>query len=544
MMPLLQVKQLAIHLPQRFNHNNTNNSKYKTVVHDVNFEVQSGETLALIGESGSGKSMTALAIMQLLPAQAELGITSEIWLEKMDISRANEAHMQTIRGAHIGMVFQEPMTALNPVTTIGAQITEIIAQHQKTLAPSICYDQTLELLKNVQIPDPRRLYGAYPHQLSGGMRQRVVIAMAIAARPKLLICDEPTTALDVTIQAQILKLLKELQQTYGMAMLFITHHLAVAKQIAEHIAVMYQGQLVEHAKNVDFFKAPQHAYSQQLQNTYPHWQIPTPNLNEHPKKINPVLQIENLKVYFPIKRRFWQKKSAYFKAVDDVSLKLHRGQTLALVGESGCGKTTLGKTLIRLLKITSGKIFWPNELSKTKENLSFQNQIQMIFQDPFSSMNPRMLVFDVIAEGLRYLSQLSQAQIAYRVAELLAQVGLSSDSQRRYPHEFSGGQRQRIAIARALAVNPQIVICDEPTSALDVSVQAQILALLQELQQRLHLSYFLITHDLAVVAQIAHYVAVMQAGKIVEQGPVEQVLFAPQHPYTQNLLNAVPKLIA
>jgi peptide/nickel transport system ATP-binding protein len=527
---------LAInHLTVAFNHNK--------VVDQISFEVFAGETFALVGESGSGKSLTALAVMRLLPNAATMRANS-IQLGNDDILKIPEIDFCQFRGRRIGFIFQDPMSSLNPVMTIGAQIAEVLNIHFQLSAEQV-KQQVLDLLVQVEIPNPETRINAYPHQLSGGQRQRVMIAMALAGKPDLLIADEPTTALDVTIQAQILALLKTIQQKTGMALWLISHDLALVSNIADRIAVMQQGKIVEMASTSEFFQQAKHPYSLKLLAALPRMAScvgKTTNANQ------PLLKVEQFKVYYPIKKGLFQRVVGHVKAVDGVSFELRQGSTLALVGESGCGKTSLGKALLNLIPATAGSM-WLNGADLTQlqgEALRQQRaELQIIFQDPFAAMNPRMLVGEIIAEGLLALRpEISREQRQQIVADLLRQVDLPADAALRYPHEFSGGQRQRICIARALAVKPKLIICDEPTSALDVSVQAQIISLLKTLQQQQGLSYLLITHNLGVVAEMADQVAVMYQGKIVERGGVEQVLMSPQHDYTKTLLQAVPKLQA
>jgi peptide/nickel transport system ATP-binding protein len=523
------------HLTVAFNQNK--------VVDQISFEVFAGETFALVGESGSGKSLTALAVMRLLPNAATMRADS-IQLGNDDILKIPEIDFCQFRGRRIGFIFQDPMSSLNPVMTIGAQIAEVLNIHFQLSAEQV-KQQVLDLLVQVEIPNPETRINAYPHQLSGGQRQRVMIAMALAGKPDLLIADEPTTALDVTIQAQILALLKTIQQKTGMALWLISHDLALVSNIADRIAVMQQGKIVEMASTSQFFQQAKHPYSLKLLAALPRMESclgKTINANQ------PLLKVEQFKVYYPIKKGLFQRVVGHVKAVDGVSFELRQGSTLALVGESGCGKTSLGKALLNLIPATAGSM-WLNGADLTQlqgEALRQQRaEMQIIFQDPFAAMNPRMLVGEIIAEGLLALRpEISREQRQQIVADLLRQVDLPADAALRYPHEFSGGQRQRICIARALAVKPKLIICDEPTSALDVSVQAQIISLLKTLQQQQGLSYLLITHNLGVVAEMADQVAVMYQGKIVERGGVEQVLMSPQHDYTKTLLQAVPKLQA
>jgi len=490
-------------------------------VDGVSFDVAPGETFALLGESGCGKSMTALSLMRLLPPVARIA-QGEVSFDGRDLFSIPESGMRDLRGGGMAMVFQEPATSLNPVMTIGAQIGEVLRLHGGRPG------RVIELLEAVGIPDPARRAGEYPFQLSGGMKQRAMIAMALAGEPRLLIADEPTTALDVTIQAQVLYLLKDLQRQTGMAMLLITHDLGVVARMADRVGVMHGGRLVEVAESKAFFRGPAHAYSRRLFAALPE------NL-EKPAggpPDEPLLEVENLAVHFPIQRGLLQRTVGHVKAVDGVALKVSRGGTLALVGESGCGKTTAGKAILHLLAPTAGTVRFAGEDVTTLA----PRRMQMVFQDPFGSLNPRLRIGEIIVEGMRAQG------VAGDAGALLEQVGLEAAMTARYPHEFSGGQRQRIAIARALAVNPQLLVCDEPTSALDVSVQAQILKLLRQLQEQRGLSYLFITHNIAVVDYLAHEVAVMYLGRVVEQGTVDDVLRNAKHPYTRALMAAVPRL--
>lgn len=512
----------------------------KPVINQISFTIRAGETFALVGESGSGKSLTALSVLRLLPANARLQCDA-IDLDGSNLLMLPELDVCRIRGRRIAMIFQDPMTSLNPVMSIGAQIAEVIQLHF-ALDRKATQQRVLQLLDQVEIPDPEQKYAHYPHQLSGGQRQRVMIAMALAGEPELLIADEPTTALDVTIQAQILQLLEKIQSQNGMALWLISHDLALVSNVADRIAVMQQGEIVETGDSDNFFRAPKHAYTQKLLASLPQMA----HCRQQQRQHAPLLQIDDFKVYYPIKKGFFKRVVGFVKAVDGVNLQLQQGKTLALVGESGCGKTTLGKAMLNLITSHSGRVILDGVELNTLKGEALRKkraEIQIVFQDPYSSMNPRMLISDIIAEGMiALLPDITPSQRRQTVQQLLQQVGLPEDAATRYPHEFSGGQRQRICIARALAVQPKLIVCDEPTSALDVSVQAQIIQLLKDLQQRLNISYLFITHDLAVVAEIADEVAVMQQGKIIEQGPVNQVLKQPEENYTRQLLQAVPVL--
>jgi peptide/nickel transport system ATP-binding protein len=588
-------------------------------VEGLSFSIEAGETFALLGESGSGKSITALSIMRLLPDAGRV-VSGVVRMDGIDLLTLPETAMRGVRGRRMAMIFQEPGTSLNPVMTIGAQIVEVLERHTP-LRGDAAQGRALELLESVGIPDSRRRLDEYPFQMSGGMKQRAMIAVALACRPALLIADEPTTALDVTIQAQVLELLKVLQRETRMSVLLITHDLGVVAQMAHRVAVMYAGEIVELAPAAAFFARPAHPYSQKLLQAVPDVAgrnrtlavIPgtVPSLSaefvgcrfasrcdfawsrcreEAPAAIeigaghavrchlydvrsqrsaisgqekpltelgpstadaaeqsgasSSLLAVKDLRVYFPIRKGIFQRVVAQVKAVDGVSLEIHSHRTLALVGESGCGKTTVGKGILQLVPVTGGSVVFENvDLGSLTAGAlrPLRKDFQVVFQDPYSSLNPRMRVVEIVEEGMTALRVDADPRARQqRVDELLVQVGLSPDMKYRYPHEFSGGQRQRLAIARALAVEPKLLICDEPTSALDVSVQAQILNLLKDLQQRLGLAYLFITHNISVVQFLAHEVAVMYLGRIVEQGSVEEVLGAPRHPYTRALLSAVP----
>ena len=485
--------------------------------------------------------------MRLLPPAAKI-TAGQVILNGQDLFKLPESRMRDIRGGRIGMIFQEPQTSLNPVLTAGQQIRETLFRHKK-FSKQECIKRSIELLDAVGIPEPDRRINEYPHQFSGGMKQRIMIAIALAGEPDLLIADEPTTALDVTIQAQVLDLLNVLQKETGMAILFITHDLGVTSQMADHVAVMRQGEIVEAKDKKSLFANPEHPYTLELFDAIPSWDK---RLTEKdPVELTRtdgqcLLKVSELKVHYPIRKGIFKRVVGHVKAVDGVSINVHAGETVAVVGESGSGKTTMGKGILQLLRTTAGEVsFDGKDLCSLDANTLRQKRsdIQIVFQDPYSSMNPRMMVRDILQEGMiaQGIGETKQArdQLA---TELLEQVGLLPEHLLRYPHEFSGGQRQRICIARALAVKPKLIICDEPTSALDVSVQAQILALLRKLQKEYQLGYLFITHNISVVEYIAHYVAVMYQGKIVEQGKVEQVLKNPQNQYTKDLLSAVPRI--
>jgi len=572
------------------------------VVDGVSFRVAAGETYALLGESGCGKSITALSLMRLLPDGGRV-VSGSVQLGETDVLALPERDMRGVRGGGMAMIFQEPMLALNPVIKVGEQIGEALTLHRKLTGPA-AHDAARALLDAVGVPDAARRLDSYPFELSGGLRQRVMIAMALAGEPRLLIADEPTTALDVTIQAQVLDVLRRLKTERQMGMLLITHDLGVVAENADRVGVMYAGELVEEGVRDAFFASPQHPYSRMLFEALPRpgdggrlttipgqvpkldapmrgcrfaprcphavarcreespgWQelgvqrvrchlagaLPASSVREVTAQTaapasQALLQVEGLKVHFPIRRGLIQRTVGHVRAVDDVSLDIQAGRTLALVGESGCGKTTVGKALLRLIEPTAGRIALGGKAITANNASTLRRQAQMVFQDPYSSLNPRMRVADIVLEGMDALGVGATGDRREAVARLLHQVGLPDDAGGRYPHAFSGGQRQRIAIARALAVSPRLVICDEPTSALDVSVQAQILNLLKDLQNDLGLAYLFITHNLAVVEYLAHEVAVMYLGRIVEHGAAADVLRAPRHPYTQALVSAVPRI--
>ncbi len=583
-------------------------------VDGVDLTIAAGETFALLGESGCGKSMTALALTRLLPDSGRIE-RGEVRLDGEDLLRLPESAMRSVRGGRIGMIFQEPATSLNPVMTVGAQIVEALARHGMRGVQADT--EACSLLEAVGIPDPARRLRDYPFQFSGGMKQRVMIAMALAGRPQLLIADEPTTALDVTIQAQVLDLLARIQRERGMAMLLITHDLGVAARMAHRVGVMYAGEVVETGPREAFFRTPLHPYARKLFAALPsggrrgapldapHGAVPTldrdfpgcrfaercalafdrcddetpiwHHLGEqtvrchlyegvstpHPRphalsasmvaalhrgrSAAPVLEVRDLSVHFPVRKGLLRRTVGHVRAVDGVSLRLSPGRTLALVGESGCGKTTVGKAVLKLIEPTTGELFLDGENISALHGDQLHDMrraVQMVFQDPFASLNPRMRVGDIIEEGMVSLGVEGNSRARQaRIDELLERVGLSADMRWRYPHEFSGGQRQRIAMARVLAVSPRVIVCDEPTSALDVSVQAQLLNLMRELQAEQGLAYLFITHNLAVVEYLADEVAVMYLGRIVEEGPVDKVLRAPAHPYTRALLAAVPRVM-
>ena len=508
------------------------------LVDDLSLDLRLGETLAIVGESGSGKSITALSAIRLLPNALEINEGS-VTLEKDDIFELTENEMNEVRGRRIAMIFQEPQTSLNPVQTVGDQLREVISLHGNVLTPDDLTKLTLDLLSEVGIPQPEERINWYPHQLSGGQVQRIMIAIALACDPDVLIADEPTTALDVTIQKQVLDLLKKLKVERNLSILFITHDMGVVSAISDRVAVMHNGKIIETAECNDFFADPQHEYSKQLIKSLPNTQDYL--RNESSKTL---LRVNNLHVWFPIKTGFFQRTISQTKAVDGINFHIDEGETLALVGESGCGKTTTGRAILRLCELTRGRIIFGTKLIHDipeRSYLHFRKKIQVIFQDPFSSMNPRMTVGDIIQEGVMTLaSEIPPKLRDQHIRRVLDRVGLHSKQLSRYPHEFSGGQRQRIAIARALAVRPTLVICDEPTSALDVSLRAEVLGLLRDFQREEGIAYLFITHDLSLIPSFAHRVAVMKEGKIVEQGPAEDIMLNAQHPYSRELIAAAP----
>ena len=606
--PLLQVRGLCTQLGPR--------ARPVRAVDGIDLDLMAARTFALVGESGCGKSMTALSLLGLLPGNGRV-VGGSAMFAGQDLLTLDDKAMRRVRGRRIAMIFQEPQSALNPVLTVGDQIAEVLRRHLRLRGKPL-RERLLQLLDQVGIPDPARRLGDYPHQFSGGMKQRIMIAIALACEPDLLIADEPTTALDVTIQAQVLDLLRRLQRESGMAMLLITHDLGVVRQVADRVAVMYAGQLVEQADSSEFFSRPAHPYSRKLfaalpsstqrgqpletisgnvppldqpfsgcrfhgrcsrawahcAEVEPGWLQTAPGHGVRCHQYDPQLQspgeaaaghrpvavleqarrpeatsllsVRGLQVYFPLRKGLLQRVHGHVRAVDGVDLALDVGQTLALVGESGCGKTTTGKAILRLIEPTAGQVLFngdnladlsPSTLRRRRR------EFQIIFQDPYASMNPRMRIADIIDEGMAAQGVGGgRAQRRQRVSELLQQVGIDPAAGKRFPHEFSGGQRQRICVARALAVEPRLIICDEPTSALDVSVQAQIINLLKDLQQQLGIAYLFITHNISAVEYLAHRVAVMYLGRIVEWGSAAQVLERPRHPYTQALLSVVPRV--
>ncbi len=525
--PLLSVRDLSVafHL----------GGKTSLAVDHVSFDIARGEVVALVGESGSGKSVSANSILKLLPYPAASHPSGEILFQGRDLLSASDDVLRKVRGNDITMIFQEPMTSLNPLHTIEQQIAEILSLHQN-MEGKAARARILELLNQVGIREPEKRLSAYPHELSGGQRQRVMIAMALANRPELLIADEPTTALDVTVQAQILELLAKLKTEHGMSMLFITHDLDIVRKFADRVCVMTKGKIVESGPVEDIFENPQHDYTRHLLASEPKGEPPVAD----PSK-PVIIEGEHVKVWFPIKSGFLRRVVDHVKAVDDVSIRLRAGQTLGIVGESGSGKTTLGLALTRLISSEGRIAFVGSDIHQYsfKSMRPLRRHMQIVFQDPYGSLSPRMSIADIIAEGLAvHEPTLSAEARDRRVAEALAEVGLDPATRWRYPHEFSGGQRQRIAIARAMVLKPRFVMLDEPTSALDKSVQAQVVDLLRDLQAKHDLAYLFISHDLKVVKALANDIVVMRAGKVVEQGPAADLFAAPQDPYTQKLLAA------
>lgn len=511
----------------------------KSVVHDLSLDIHDGEKLALVGESGSGKSVTAHAILQLHDPGQTFYPRGEILFDGKNMLGLNEQQVRQIRGRDIAMIFQEPMTALNPVYRIGEQLIEPLVIHDN-MPRDLARKRMIELLDRTGIPEPHKRIDAFPHMLSGGQRQRVMIAMALACRPRLLIADEPTTALDVTIQAQILELLEDLQKEFSMAVLLISHDLNMVRRFADTVCVMQAGHIVERNTTQQIFSEPQHEYTIHLLQSQPENLI-AEHEHERVQEHDILLRGENLRCYFPIKSGFFHRHVGDVKAVDNVSVNIRQGETLGIVGESGSGKTTLGMCLLRL-QACEGEIEFAGQLidaSSAKEMRPLRRNMQIVFQDPFSSLSPRMTVEQIIGEGLKiHFPQLNSSERYARILKVIAEVGLEEEMLWRYPHEFSGGQRQRIAIARVVVLEPKLILLDEPTSALDVSVQKQVLSLLRDLQQKHHLSYLFITHDLRVIRAMAHRVVVMRNGQMVEQGSTAALFDHPQHEYTRSLLQA------
>jgi len=520
---LLEVKGLKVHLQKA--------SDSVELVSGIDFDLAPGKTLCLVGESGSGKSLTALSLLQLLSPPL-VASADRLTYDGQSILAFDEKALMRLRGAGIGMIFQEPATALNPLYTVGAQVAEAVRAHHPDWSAARHKARAVECLEKVGVPEVSRRYGQFPHQLSGGLRQRVMIAMALAASPRLLIADEPTTALDVTIQAQILKLLKQLQKDLGLALLLITHDLGVVAEMADEVIVFYKGQIVERASRDLLFRQPTHPYTRALLAAMPgnvpglsaRRVVDTPNL----------VRIEGL-----------TKKFGETQVLKGIHLEIARGEALGLVGESGSGKSTLGRCLLRLIEPTGGKVFVDGtDLTGLSRSalIPWRKKLQIIFQDPYASLNPKLSIGDTLREPLRVHRVCGKGEETRQVEELLEAVGLPASSRQKYPHEFSGGQRQRIAIARALAVKPEFIVCDEPVSALDVSIQAQIIALLKDLRERYQLTYLFISHDLRVVRDLCDRVAVMKSGEIVEQGETEKIYTTPTHPYTQTLLASIPTI--
>ena len=562
--PLLSIQNLTVKFKTQ--------EELVTAVNNVSFDIPKGKTVGLVGESGSGKSVTSLATMGLIPMPPGQITSGKILFHGEDLLQKSEKEMRKIRGNRISMIFQEPMTALNPVFRIGSQISEVLRLH-KGMSKKQAWNYAIDLLDQVGIPDPKNKIKAYPHEMSGGQKQRVMIAMAIACEPDLLICDEPTTALDVTIQKQVLDLMLDLQEKYHMSMLFITHDLGVIADLADEVVVMYRSNIVEKNHSHNIFKNPQHPYTkgliacrpllegnpQRLLTVSDYMDEDGSEKSIPPEKFKPMikpdkndidkhpvlLEVKNLNTWFPVKGGLFNQTKRHVKAVNNVSFTVHQGETLGLVGESGCGKTTLGRTILRLQQATSGEVIYDgiNVMQQDKESLrKLRSRMQIIFQDPYSSLNPRMTVGDILTEPMAIHGIGSNKKERFeRAKELMQKVDLKPQHLNRYPHEFSGGQRQRICIARAIGIEPEFIICDESVSALDVSVQAQVLNLLQDLQQDLKLTYIFISHDLSVVNYISDRVGVMNNGEIVELDTAENIYKNPQRNYTKRLLEAIPK---
>jgi peptide/nickel transport system ATP-binding protein len=557
--PLLKISRLSI----SFN----SNHESKEVVHEISYELNKNEILGIVGESGSGKSVSSLAIMGLLPKKVSKINSGEIRFNGQDLTQISPKEFQSIRGNDIAMIFQEPMSSLNPSMRCGEQVLEIILQHT-SLSKNKAKEEVISLFEKVKLPTPETTYKKYPHEISGGQKQRVMIAMAIACKPKILIADEPTTALDVTVQKEIIELLKTLQQENNMSIIFISHDLSLVSEIADRILVMYQGEIVEQGTTHDIFKNPKHTYTQALisskpsldvrlkqlptisdvvNNTIVSTEITNEQRKEHHKRLYnkpPLLEIINLEKEYVSKAGFFGK-STKFKAVDKVSFKLYEGETLGLVGESGCGKSTLGNAILQLDKATSGTILYKGEditNLPSKKIRELRKDLQIIFQDPYSSLNPRITVGESIIEPMKVHKLFnSNEERKAKALQILERVGLSAEHFNRYPHEFSGGQRQRIGIARTIAVEPKLIVCDESVSALDISVQAQVLNLLNELKDNFGFTYIFISHDLAVVKYMSDNLLVMSNGKIEEEGEADSVYENPKKAYTQKLIDAIPK---
>lgn len=573
-LPLLQVKNLSV--------NFSGENGITPATREISFSVNKGEILGIVGESGSGKSVTALSILQLLPVSQTIYSSGEILFSAdglgcVDLLKQKPGEIQTLRGNRIAMIFQEPMSSLNPVFTCGSQVIEAILHHQK-LSYKEAKKQTIALFEQMQLPEPSTIFDRYPHQLSGGQKQRVMIAMAMSCNPDLLICDEPTTALDVTVQQTILQLIKDLQRKRGMAVVFITHDLGIVSEIADRALVMYRGEVMEQGLTTDLFSRPRHPYTRGLLQCRPalHQKgerlpqvsdflttsetLPVPESRKPLEKfsdrtlsvpssfevpLTPCVEVQGLCVSYSVKPRWFRKTAPGHKAIDDISFNIYKNETLGLVGESGCGKTTLGRALVGLLKPSSGHILveGQNLLSGSHEDQKkWRKNLQLIFQDPFSSLNPRITIGAAIEEALRFHRILpSRKQQSEKVVELLEMVGLKAEHAQRYPHEFSGGQRQRVVIARALSVEPSLIVCDESVSALDVSVQAQVLNLLNDLKNRIGFTAVFISHDLSVVQYMSDRIMVMNRGKMEEIGSAEKINNHPEKAYTRKLLAAIPK---
>ena len=565
--PILSIRNLKVSFSR--------DGEWNEAVHGIDLDVFAGRTLGVVGESGSGKSVSSLAVMRLLNERQSRFTADSILLEDTDISRFDEKQMAEIRGKCIAMIFQEPMTSLNPVYKCGFQVSEMILQHED-VSRKQARERVIALFKQVMLPRPEAIYDSYPHELSGGQKQRVMIAMAIACNPQILIADEPTTALDVTVQLEILKLLRKLQADTGMGMIFITHDLGVVAEIADDVAVMHNGEILERGSVSEILHNPQHPYTQGLLACRPPMNVRLTRLpvvkefldgqwkggkqqiidellvtdedrKQRLEKLyaqEPILKVEHLKTWYPLRKGVFSRVYDHVKAVDDVSIEVYEGETLGLVGESGCGKTTLGRSILRLAEPTSGKIIFDGiDVTALKGNdlRDFRKQAQIVFQDPYSSLNPRLSIGEAIAEPMRVHGiEIDKKKCRAVVCDLLEQVGLKAEHYERYPHELSGGQRQRICIARALAVNPRLVICDESVSALDVSVQAQVLNLLNRLKDERHLTYIFISHDLGVVRYMSDRVVVMYNGKPVEMNDADELFEHPQNAYTKKLIAALP----
>lgn len=565
--PILSIRNLRVSFSR--------DGKWNEAVHGIDLDVFAGRTLGVVGESGSGKSVSSLAVMHLLNERQSRFSADSILLEDNEISCLNEKGMAEIRGKRIAMIFQEPMTSLNPVYKCGFQVTEMILQHEN-VSRKEARERVIALFRQVMLPRPEAIFDSYPHELSGGQKQRVMIAMAIACHPQILIADEPTTALDVTVQLEILKLLRKLQAETGMGMIFITHDLGVVAEIADDVAVMHNGEILERGSVSEILHHPQHPYTQGLLACRPPMDVRLQRLpvvkefldgqwkggkqqiisellvadGERKKRLEklyaqePILKVENLKTWYPLRKGVFGRVYDHVKAVDDVSIEVYEGETLGLVGESGCGKTTLGRSILRLAEPTSGKIIFDGiDVTALKGNdlRDFRKQAQIVFQDPYSSLNPRLSIGEAIVEPMRVHGiETDRKKCRAMVCDLLEQVGLQAAHYERYPHELSGGQRQRICIARALAVNPRLVICDESVSALDVSVQAQVLNLLNRLKEERHLTYIFISHDLGVVRYMSDRVVVMYNGKPVEMNDADELFEHPQNAYTKKLIAALP----